>query len=294
MIYALWLLGVVWLVVLSCCMRKKRPRRKKKGLVERAAVCAFQGRRQSMEDAHVCIPDAREYKTTAFFAVYDGHGGARASTFAAEHLHTLILSNNHKQYDPVRAIFEGFETFENQWLEHSRLEDISDGSTAIIVWIIHNVMYIANLGDSRAVLGTGGRAVALSKDHKPGDPVERKRIEALGGFVMMNCGALRVQGELATSRALGDVHLKPYVGAKPDIRPRHIGENDDFLIIASDGLWDVVKPQEAVDLVSRQPGVSTAAPALVEMAMSLNTNDNVTVIVVDLKAYRHELRKFEY
>eukprot|EP00954_Amorphochlora_amoebiformis_P013389 1052010-Amorphochlora_amoeboformis.AAC.1 len=68
-------------------------------------------------------------------------------------------------------------------------------------------------------------------------------IQTRARFVMMNCGALRVQGELATSRALGDVHLKPYVGAKPDIRPRHIGENDDFLIIASDGLWDVVKPQ---------------------------------------------------
>merc|ERR1712060_60873 len=97
---------------------------------------------------------------------------------------------------------------------------------------------VAHVGDSRGVLCRGGLAVAVTEDHKPEIEKERRRIEGLGGFVS-HIGCWRAMGILAMSRAIGDLFLKPYVSAEPEVRTVPLEEDDEFLVLASDGIFDV-------------------------------------------------------
>jgi serine/threonine protein phosphatase PrpC len=93
----------------------------------------------------------------------------------------------------------------------------------------------------------------------------------------------RVQGCLAVSRALGDIYLKepiPYVSAEPEVNEVILGPNDQFFLIATDGLWDVMDSQQAVDLIRKCPDKYTASEVLVQKAVKLGTRDNVTALVV--------------
>ncbi|KAK4350785.1 hypothetical protein RND71_030098 [Anisodus tanguticus] len=123
------------------------------------------------------------------------------------------------------------------------------GSTAVLVILTADSIIAANCGDSRAVLSRGGRALPLSNDHKlsaqlPDRIDERSRIEALGGRVEFGDRA-RVQGILSMSRAIGDKYLKPYISAEPELSIIKRIPEDEFLILASDGLWDVVSSETA-------------------------------------------------
>jgi len=141
-------------------------------------------------------------------------------------------------------------------------------------------IYAANAGDARIVLGHGGKAHRITKDHRTDDPDEVRRIEECGGFIFKG----RVLGILAVTRSLGDHCMKEYVIAKPytsetsiDIRP----ETDiSFIILACDGLWDVIKDQEAVDfVVDRIREKELVAKYLVEEALKRGSTDNITVSV---------------
>jgi serine/threonine protein phosphatase PrpC len=148
----------------------------------------------------------------------------------------------------------------------------------------------ANAGDSRIVLGHEGQASRLTYDHGVEDPLEIARIERAGGFLFKG----RVLGVLAVTRSLGDHMLKDYVIAHPTVNERRLelnsGEGNSinnnrstaptFLIIACDGLWDVMRDQEAVNLVQQYPGEKTSvAQYLVEEALRRGSTDNVTAIV---------------
>ena len=126
----------------------------------------------------------------------------------------------------------------------------------------------------------GGNAVRLTKDHKADDPEEVNRIEAAGGFILRK----RVMGVLAVARAFGDFTLKKFVTAEPYTTTTKIDGASEFLIIACDGVWDVLSDQDAVDIV-RQCGSSEgkkklAGGALVQAALKQGTTDNVTAMVV--------------
>ncbi|KAG5897147.1 hypothetical protein JTB14_020876 [Gonioctena quinquepunctata] len=134
------------------------------------------------------------------------------------------------------------------------LKQESSGSTAITILVKDNKLYCANVGDSRAVVSINGKAEALSEDHKPSNPVEYERITAAGGWVDCN----RVNGNLALSRALGDFAFKrsadkgpeqQIVTAYPDIVERTIDLNWEFIVLACDGIWDVMNIKEVVDYV---------------------------------------------
>jgi serine/threonine protein phosphatase PrpC len=140
----------------------------------------------------------------------------------------------------------------------------------------------ANAGDSRVVLGYEGHGIRLTHDHRVDDPLEVARIEGAGGFLFKG----RVLGVLAVTRSLGDHMLKDYVIAHPTVNERTIDLNNNrsavptFLIVACDGLWDVMQDQEAVDLVQQYPGEKTSvAQFLVEEALRRGSTDNVTAIV---------------
>lgn len=130
------------------------------------------------------------------------------------------------------------------------------------------VLYAANVGDARAVLCRGGKAVRLTYDHKGSDKQEAKRITDAGGFVMSG----RVNGVLAVTRSLGDSSMKEFVVGAPYTTETELCEEDEFVILACDGLWDVATDQAAVDLVREVANgggdAQVASQKLLKYAMS--------------------------
>ncbi|KAJ7783183.1 phosphatase 2C-like domain-containing protein [Mycena metata] len=141
------------------------------------------------------------------------------------------------------------------------------------------VLYSANAGDARGVLCRAGKAVRLTYDHKGSDKQEAKRITDAGGFVMSG----RVNGVLAVTRSLGDSSMKEFVVGAPYTTETELCDEDEFLILACDGLWDVTSDQTAVDLIREVEDAQVASQMLLKDAMANHTSDNVTVLVVRFK-----------
>ncbi|KAG8944261.1 Protein phosphatase 2C 1 [Tulasnella sp. 424] len=146
--------------------------------------------------------------------------------------------------------------------------------------VFRRVLYTANVGDARAVLSRSGRAVRLTYDHKGSDKKEVRRIQEAGGFVLNN----RVNGVLAVTRSLGDSAMKEYVVGKPYTSTLDLTDADEFLIIACDGLWDVIEDQPAVELIKDCATAQVAAEALVRHALDNFSHDNITVLVLKFDA----------
>eukprot|EP00184_Porphyridium_aerugineum_P006421 CAMPEP_0184694404 /NCGR_PEP_ID=MMETSP0313-20130426/2382_1 /TAXON_ID=2792 /ORGANISM="Porphyridium aerugineum, Strain SAG 1380-2" /LENGTH=485 /DNA_ID=CAMNT_0027152695 /DNA_START=459 /DNA_END=1916 /DNA_ORIENTATION=+ len=138
-----------------------------------------------------------------------------------------------------------------------RLDDhrIAAGCTAVVALLIDNSLYVANAGDSKAVLCRGGKAHPLSFEHKPQSDIEKARIEKAGGFVNP---AGRVNNNLNLSRSIGDLKYKmnrdlppeaQMITAEPDMAAEKLLPEDEFLFMACDGVWDVMSNQEAIDFV---------------------------------------------
>lgn len=168
------------------------------------------------------------------------------------------------------------------------------GSTATVVALIGSELWVAHVGDSRAVLGgSGGFVLRLCEDHRPSREDEMRRIEDAGGLVVEVSGTCRVNGVLGVSRALGDVELKDFVIARPEVRKRGLCGDEEFLVVASDGLWDWVSDEECVRMVKdavgdkeeEEGGEERAAKNLVQCAWDRGSNDDVSVIVVNLCKY---------
>ncbi|KAG9201012.1 Protein phosphatase 2C 1 [Epicoccum nigrum] len=147
------------------------------------------------------------------------------------------------------------------------------------------VLYTANVGDARIVLCRNGRALRLSYDHKGSDENEGRRVASAGGLILNN----RVNGVLAVTRALGDAYMKDLVTGHPYTTETVIqADQDEFLILACDGLWDVCSDQEAVDLIRPIQDPQEASKKLVDYALARFSTDNLSCMVVrfDNKAVR--------
>jgi serine/threonine protein phosphatase PrpC len=190
------------------------------------------------------------------------------------------------------------------------------GATAVVAWIVEEgtssddaqsqrSLVVANIGDSRAILNVNATAVPLTRDHKPNTPEELTRILACGGKVVWSgmvdsagqpipeAGVYRVNGNLALSRAIGDRSERPAVCADPDFTVISLDKNARFILLASDGLWDVLTEQEVVDFVEMKLQEidsgdekhkilmrSKMAEMLVAEALRRGTYDNVTVVIL--------------
>ena len=150
-----------------------------------------------------------------------------------------------------------------------RATHIPDGSTAVCALLQKagadgaTDVLVANLGDSRAALvKRGGAARPISFDHKPNRPDEEARVRAAGGQVIF-AGCWRVQGDLAVSRAFGDCHLKRFgVSARPELHRWRLERDDAYLVLASDGLWDVVDEVQCGKVLLRAKDPLEGARAL--------------------------------
>lgn len=261
--------------------------------IYRSACCAEIGPKPYMEDAHICIDDLPNHigaaagctSPGAFYGVFDGHGGTDAAFFVRENILRLIVEDSHFPICKKQAIKSAFLKADHAFVDDGSLDSTS-GTTVLVSLIFGRKMFIANAGDCRAVLGKGGKAIDLSKDHKPNSHTEKLRIENLGGAVY-DC---YLNGELSVSRALGDWHMKgsksfpgPLV-VEPDIYEMVLTEEDEFLILGCDGLWDVMSSQCAVTIVRNELMLHNdperCSRELVREAFKRSTRDNLTAIVV--------------
>ncbi|XVF88251.1 hypothetical protein PTKIN_Ptkin19aG0034600 [Pterospermum kingtungense] len=256
------------------------------------------GARPSMEDTHICIVDlAKNFhcnlmseEAVSFYGVFDGHGGKDASNFVRDHLPRVIVEDADFPLELKKAVTRSFLKTDAAFAKSCSLESsLASGTTALTAMVFGRSLLVANAGDSRAVLSQRGTAIEMSKDHKPCCMKERRRIESLGGFIYDNY----LNGELGVTRAIGDWHLKgmkemgektgPLI-AEPELKMITLTKEDEFLIIGSDGMWDVFTSQNAIDFARRRlqehNDVKLCCREIVEEAIKREATDNVTVVLV--------------
>ncbi len=249
-----------------------------------------------------------------FFAVYDGHGGDDVSEWCHDNLHIHVIdqinrisTNNDQPIEQVmiqafKRSFDEADKALRKAFQTNETRIYSTGSTVAVCVLIGRLLVSANLGDARAVLGrTDYEAIPLTKDHKPEVPNEMARIKGQGGNVYQNPAHRALHpdvpyrvykadghGGLAISRALGDIFLTPLVSIEPYVNVRLLKENDAVLIIACDGVWDVMTNEEAVrcvyDELQQTDSAQSAASKLMETAKIHEAQqDNISVMVIDLR-----------
>ncbi|CAD5185037.1 unnamed protein product [Musa acuminata subsp. malaccensis] len=256
---------------------------------EGSAYCVVsrRGQRHRMEDGYGVIPNIHGDDKQAFFGVFDGHGGRAAVDFVSEKLGKNILTaleELQKEENQMElAIKEGFLTTDREFLS----QGVSSGACAVTVLLKDGELHAANVGDCRVVISRKGVADALTDDHRAGREDERNRIENSGGYVTCRNGMWRVQDSLAVSRAIGDMNMKEWIISEPEIRKIHLTTDCESLILASDGLWDKVTNQEAVDVVSKHSSSMKSCKELIEISNNKGNRDDITVMVIDLQKFMH-------
>lgn len=240
---------------------------------------SFRGKRATMEDFYDIKNTKIDGQTVYMFGIFDGHGGSRAAEYLKEHLFGNLMKHPQFMANTKLAISETYQQTDVDFLDSEKDSYRDDGSTASTAVLVGNHLYVANVGDSRTVISKAGKAIPLSEDHKPNRSDERKRIENAGGVVMW-AGTWRVGGVLAMSRAFGNRMLKQFVVAEPEIQDQKIDEEFELLVLASDGLWDVLPNEDAVSLARTEEEPEAAARKLTEAAFTRGSADNITCIVV--------------
>ncbi|KAL9274163.1 putative protein phosphatase 2C 25 [Drosera capensis] len=175
----------------------------------------------------------------------------------------------------------------------AKAADDSRGGTCSVTALIRvGNLVVSNAGDCRAAMCRGGVDETLTTDHRPSRKDEKERTKAMGGYFDCHHGVWRIQGSLAVSRAIGDGHFKQWVIAKPETRIHKIESDCELLILASDGLWDKVTNQEAVDVARlhcigiSKPEPLAACKKLIEISISRGSCDDICVMLIQFEQYR--------
>ncbi|KAJ7505343.1 phosphatase 2C-like domain-containing protein [Mycena galericulata] len=265
------------------------------------AVTEMQGWRITMEDAHAIVLDLDEGKDdpNTFFAVYDGHGGGTVAKFAGQNVHKrLVTEEAYKESQYDEALKRAFLGTDEDLLANPAHTRDPSGCTAVAALVTKDKIYVANAGDSRSVISVKGEVKPLSFDHKPSNEVEKTRISGAGGYIEFG----RVNGNLALSRALGDFEFKKnynmspekqIITADPDVTCHDITDEDEFLVLACDGIWDCLSSQQVVNFiryqVSEGKDLTEIGEMMCEHCLAPDTSsgagigcDNMTILIVAL------------
>eukprot|EP00002_Diphylleia_rotans_P015569 TRINITY_DN3014_c0_g1_i1.p1 TRINITY_DN3014_c0_g1~~TRINITY_DN3014_c0_g1_i1.p1 ORF type:complete len:843 (-),score=178.01 TRINITY_DN3014_c0_g1_i1:651-3179(-) len=238
-----------------------------------AHYISWMGRRKYMED-YVKITSLLSGKYY-LFCVFDGHDGIDTAAYLYNRFH-VVLEELLADLEPRIALQNAYATLDAEIL--AKIQNTS-GSTALTILIGEDTIYTANAGDSRAVIYRENGPSRISFDHKPFVAAEYERIRELSGVVTDDG---RVSGILSMSRAMGDNHLKPFVSAEPFIQRLPRTKLDKWLVIASDGLWDVASDAKAGDILMTCGSPRVAAYTLKEFSFLNESMDNTSIIVVKL------------
>ncbi|XP_068161529.1 protein phosphatase 1bb isoform X1 [Antennarius striatus] len=266
----------------------------------RYGLSSMQGWRVEMEDAHTAVVGLPHgLADWSFFAVYDGHAGSRVANYCSGHLLEHILSGGadfttgpgsvEGVKDGIRSGFLNIDEYMRSFSDLRQGLDRS-GSTAVCVLISPTHLYFINCGDSRAVLSRDTKVGFSTQDHKPCNPREKERIQNAGGSVMIQ----RVNGSLAVSRALGDYDYKCVDGKGPTeqlVSPEpevcvleRSPEGDEFVVLACDGIWDVMSNEELCDFVHSRllvcDDLEKVCNSVVDTCLHKGSRDNMSVVMV--------------
>ncbi|XP_016457807.1 putative protein phosphatase 2C 53 [Nicotiana tabacum] len=252
-------------------------------------VCCKRGRRGPMEDRYSALVNLQGDSKEGIFGIFDGHGGAKAAEFAAENLNKNIMDElvTRKDEDVVEAVKNGYLKTDSEFLN----QEFRGGSCCVTALIRNGDLVVSNAGDCRAVVSRDGIAEALTSDHKPSRTDEKDRIETLGGYVDCCSSVWRIQGSLAVSRGIGDRYLKQWITAEPETKIVGLNPELEFLVLASDGLWDKVSNQEAVDAARplctdiSKPQPLSASKSLIDLAVSRGSVDDISVMIIQLQQF---------
>lgn len=280
-----------------------------------------QGRRPTNEDVERYnknlnsngFPENNLYGAVDFFVVCDGHGGADVAKFIAPELEKCFMKNNLRFPLSHNYINKQYEIIQKKLLYHPKKIAKKCGCTALVVvrYLDKNKkenIQVINLGDCRAVLSKRGLAIPLSKDQKPLWPDEKSRIEYVNKKynrdeqIYFDFGDWRI-GDLSVSRSFGDLDNVPYVTHIPESFHFHLENEDEFIIMACDGLWDVMQNHDAVNFVRDHlnnnkleyyniPPVypskevleaKSIARKLASYAIAKGANDNISILIIFFK-----------
>ena len=257
---------------------------------------SLQGKRESNEDHHIHIlnldGDNEELNRINFFAVFDGHGGKAVSKYLKENLPQFFVNKFKKDIyskpeSATKYFLKVYDLIQNKMKEdHPRAIQYCGSTACVNIHFKDNEnkhrLWVLNVGDSRAVkCNKFDIAEQLTLDHKPNVQSERARIEQLGGKIEFDGSDWRIK-DLSLSRAFGDLECTPYVTHLPQIYKYKISGTDKFIILACDGLWDVLSNQDAVDYVNdlfNNKFKGNYAKELSEYALKKGSLDNITTII---------------
>eukprot|EP00116_Pleurobrachia_bachei_P003133 sb/3463395/ len=269
----------------------------------------MQGWRMSMEDAHTTVPVVPGMDKCSFYAVFDGHCGPTIAKYSSENLlmeflkhpdlSAFVNSGNNTNIDPEavgKVMKEGFVILDDYMKTVPPWKNGEDqsGSTAVCALVTPTHVICANCGDSRAIFSRQGDLGLVTRDHKPTNDDEKSRIEKAGGSVIMH----RVNGSLAVSRALGDYEYKTstnmpsieqQVSPLPEIFTlERDNDKDEFLLIACDGIWDVMSNQESIEYIHRElqirDDLGLICANLLEECLQRGSRDNMSAVLVTFPA----------
>ncbi|XP_013395511.1 protein phosphatase 1B [Lingula anatina] len=263
----------------------------------RFGLSSMQGWRVEMEDAHCAVIGLPGLQDWSFFAVFDGHAGDRVSAYCSEQLLEAIVANeDFQRSEPnLENVKKGIRTgFLNLDEKMRNIPDVingkdKSGSTAVCSLVSPNHILFANCGDSRGIHCRDGRVWFTTQDHKPVNPTEKERIQKAGGSVMIQ----RVNGSLAVSRALGDFEYKnvegmgpceQLVSPEPEIYVEDRNEKDEFLVLACDGVWDVMSNEDLYEFVKNRMQVTDDLQSIcnqvVDTCLYKGSRDNMSIVIV--------------
>ena len=265
---------------------------------------SLKGKRESNEDKHTIklYLDSKEnadnqYANINFYGVFDGHGGKFVSGYLHSNLYRYFVDKRVTYPLKQSYVNRVYNCLQNNLETKYPDKSMSCGSTCLVM--IHyrdklkksDYINLMNTGDCRAVICRNNIAHRLTKDHKPNAPEEKHRITRLGGNIYFDGFDWRIN-DLSVSRAFGDNESKTYVTHIPDCFKYKLTQKDKFIVLACDGLWDVMSDQEVVDfIVDRHYNMDTGqkidrninvSKQLAEHAIQLGSSDNITALVIFL------------
>jgi len=252
---------------------------------------SIKGRRDANEDRHNIILNINSENSSKseinFFGVYDGHGGSYVSKYLEANISNYYLDKKFSAPFDENFHNQVFQIIQNQLLKSTL--GYSNGSTCLL-----NLMYryqnqihmnIVNLGDSRlTIVYANGTSKQITNDHKPDDPIEKTRLVKMGGEVYKDSeGVFRI-GDLSLSRAFGDGDNAPYISQKPDIYYKKITPETKYIVMACDGLWDVIESESIGNIITElnKSNPENIAIELANWALKKGSTDNVSIIVIEV------------
>ena len=246
---------------------------------ERYGISSKKGRyRKDQEDAYQVVMELHNNSFKHAFAIFDGHSGAEASNFASKNLISQISNLDES------GISEAFKHVDEEFCQLNPKK----GGTTVGLSVIDNVnLLTANIGDTRIILVRTSNFQVLSYDHVASDDNEKLRVEKAGGYITQHHRTKRVCGQFAITRSIGDARYKEYIISAPYFKNTRMSIDDLALVIASDGLFEVMSNEEVVQVVREKIDFSPCqiAEVLSTEAVDRGSKDNVTVIVVKLKEF---------